>query len=200
MQRLSDHAYAATEFRECNAGSIATAEGPIVIDPPMRPTSAVAWRMELEPLGEVRYIINTEHHPDHTLGNHFFPGTVIAHEETRRRFEEGLGSLESLRERVAKFGPTELPLMKETAFPESRGVLPVGRQRPSRIAPLLGGSIRVTGRGGSGRGGRARPRVRPCSWCGSGGSPEGVGAMPRGRGHRGWAALSPGSPHGSPPT
>jgi cyclase len=126
VQRLSEHVYAATEFQGCNAGSIVTPEGLIVIDPPMRPTNAVAWRMELEPLGEVRYLINTEHHRDHILGNHFFPGTVIAHEETRRRFEEGLGSLESLRERVAKFGPTELSLMKgyrprppEITFPES---------------------------------------------------------------------------------
>ena len=112
MQRLSKHAYAAVDFQGCNAGCIATPEGLIVIDPPMRPSSALAWRLELEPLGEVRYVINTEHHRDHILGNHFFPGTVVAHEETRRRFDEGLGTLESLRERVAKFGPGELPLME----------------------------------------------------------------------------------------
>ncbi len=112
MQRLSQYAYAAVEFQGCNAGCIATPEGLIVIDPPMRPSSALAWRLELEPLGEVRYVINTEHHLDHILGNHFFPGTVIAHEETRRRFDGGLGTLESVRQRVAKFGPGEVPLME----------------------------------------------------------------------------------------
>jgi cyclase len=129
MQRVSAHAYAAVEFLGCNAGCIATEEGLIVIDPPMRPTSAVAWRMELEPLGEVRYVINTEHHLDHILGNHFFPGIVIGHEETRRRFGEGLGTLESLRQRVAKFGPGEVPLMEkyqarppEVTFPEEMGL------------------------------------------------------------------------------
>ncbi|HYB74089.1 MAG TPA: MBL fold metallo-hydrolase [Candidatus Sulfotelmatobacter sp.] len=129
MQRLSAHAYAAVEFLGCNAGCIATEEGLIVIDPPMRPTSAVAWRMELEPLGEVRYVINTEHHLDHILGNHFFPGIVVGHEDTRRRFAEGLGTLESLRQRVANFGPGEVPLMEkyqarppEVTFPEEMGL------------------------------------------------------------------------------
>ncbi len=112
MQRLSEHAYAAVEFQGCNAGCIATEEGLIVIDPPMRPSSALAWRMELEPLGEVRYVINTEHHLDHILGNHFFPGAVVAHEDTRRRFAEGLGSLESVRKRVARFGPDEVALVE----------------------------------------------------------------------------------------
>ncbi len=129
MQRLSERAYAAVEFQGCNAGCIATPEGLIVIDPPMRPSSAVAWRMELEALGEVRYVINTEHHRDHILGNHFFPGIVVAHEETRRRFDEGLGTIESLRERVAKFGPGEVPLMEhyrprppEVTFAEEMGL------------------------------------------------------------------------------
>ncbi len=129
MQRLSEHAYAAVEFQGCNAGCIATPEGLVVIDPPMRPTSAVAWRMELEPLGEVRYVINTEHHLDHILGNHFFPGIVIGHDDTRRRFEEGLGTLEFLRQRVAKFGPGEVLLMQnyrarppEITFGEEMGL------------------------------------------------------------------------------
>ncbi len=55
MQRVSEHAYAAVEFLGCNAGCIATEGGLIVIDPPMRPTSAVAWCMELEALGEVLF-------------------------------------------------------------------------------------------------------------------------------------------------
>jgi len=113
VQRLSEHAYAATEFQGCNAGLIATSRGLIVIDPPMRPSSALSWRAELKKLGEVRYVINTEHHRDHILGNHFFPGVVIGHEGTRQRFDEGLGTLEALRERVARFGADEVPLMKD---------------------------------------------------------------------------------------
>jgi len=125
MQRLSEHCYAVTEFLGCNAGCIATPEGLIVIDPPMRPTSAVAWRAELGSLGEIRYLLNTEHHLDHIMGNHFFPGIVIAHDETRRRFQEGLGSLDSVRARAARFGPDDLALMgdyrprpPEITFPE----------------------------------------------------------------------------------
>ncbi|MBI2371092.1 MAG: MBL fold metallo-hydrolase, partial [Deltaproteobacteria bacterium] len=59
MRRLSEHAYVATEFQGCNNGCVATPEGVVVIDPPMRPTSAVAWRREVETLGQVRYVVNT---------------------------------------------------------------------------------------------------------------------------------------------
>ncbi|MBI2371970.1 MAG: MBL fold metallo-hydrolase [Deltaproteobacteria bacterium] len=113
MRRLSEHTYVATEFQGCTNGCVATPDGVVVIDPPMRPTSAVAWRREVETLGQVRYVVNTEHHRDHILGNAFFPGTVVAHELTRRQFLESLGPVESVRERVAKFGPEELPLVAD---------------------------------------------------------------------------------------
>ena len=47
------------------------------------PTDAVKWRDEINKHGEVRYLINTEPHGDHTTGNCFFGGTVVAHEGTR---------------------------------------------------------------------------------------------------------------------
>ncbi len=43
---------------------------------------------KIKDLGEVRYLINTEHHIDHTFGNAFVPGTIIAHQKTKEEFWE----------------------------------------------------------------------------------------------------------------
>jgi glyoxylase-like metal-dependent hydrolase (beta-lactamase superfamily II) len=67
-------------------GAIKTPEGVILVDSPNQPTRAVRWREEVKGLGEVRYLINTEFHIDHTFGNAFLPGTVIAHQQTKDRF------------------------------------------------------------------------------------------------------------------
>jgi cyclase len=36
-----------------------------MIDTPMKPTDAVKWRDEAGKKGKIRYLINTEEHPDH---------------------------------------------------------------------------------------------------------------------------------------
>lgn len=55
-----------------------------MVDTPMLPADALNWREVISGKGEVRFIINTEHHPDHITGTHFFTGTVLSSEETRR--------------------------------------------------------------------------------------------------------------------
>jgi cyclase len=72
----------------CTVGAVRTPEGLVLIDSPNQPTRAVRWRGEVESLGEVRYLINTEFHLDHTFGNAFLPGTVIAHRKTKELFYE----------------------------------------------------------------------------------------------------------------
>jgi cyclase len=63
--------------------AIDTGEGVILIDTPMLPNDARAWRAEIEwrMKQEIIYIINTDHHRAHVIGNQYFPtATVIAHE------------------------------------------------------------------------------------------------------------------------
>ncbi|HUT70575.1 MAG TPA: MBL fold metallo-hydrolase [Desulfatiglandales bacterium] len=72
--------------RGCNPSFVTTSEGIVMIDTPMWPSDAVRWRDDLAKRGEVRYIINTHHHPDHITGNYFFPGTVVSHEEVKEMF------------------------------------------------------------------------------------------------------------------
>lgn len=53
-----------------------------MIDTPQLPTEAVEMRRYAETLGEIRYLFNTEHHPDHIFGNYYFQGagTVVHHQ------------------------------------------------------------------------------------------------------------------------
>jgi cyclase len=64
-------------------GFIITGEGVILIDTPMLPDQAQIWLEEIRKRTdeEIRYIINTDHHRGHIIGNQYFPmATVIAHE------------------------------------------------------------------------------------------------------------------------
>lgn len=74
-----------TEHMGSNNAIITTPEGVVLIDSPHRPSDAIKWRRLAESCGEVIYLFNTDHHIDHTMGNHFLPGTVVSHSGTRER-------------------------------------------------------------------------------------------------------------------
>jgi len=101
MKQVTENVYVETGLFACNLGLISTKEGNILIDTPMRPTDAVAWRDEVGKKGEIRYLINTEEHPDHTTCSSFFPGSLITHQKTResltkRATEEVVGIVKYL--------------------------------------------------------------------------------------------------------
>jgi len=109
MQQISSNIYVETGFRGSNDGFVITSEGLVMIDAPHKPTDAVKWREEIAKKGEVRYLINTEPHIDHYTGNHFFSGTVISHEGTRRAILAK--SKDELIDWVRRNDPSGLPLM-----------------------------------------------------------------------------------------
>jgi cyclase len=74
-----------TEHLGSNNSIICTREGVVLIDSPHRPSDAIRWRRTAESCGHVVYLLNTDHHIDHTLGNFFLPGTVVSHKVTRER-------------------------------------------------------------------------------------------------------------------
>jgi cyclase len=83
MRELAPNVFVETEFHGANVGAITTGEGVILIDTPMLPDDAAAWLEEIRKrTGErILYIINTDHHRGHIIGNQYFPmATVIAHE------------------------------------------------------------------------------------------------------------------------
>ncbi|HUL32099.1 MAG TPA: MBL fold metallo-hydrolase [Thermodesulfobacteriota bacterium] len=99
MKQITPNVYVETEFIGSNVSFVTTRAGVIMVDSPMIPTDALRWRGEILDRGAIRYLINTEHHPDHVAGNFFFPGTVLSSEKTRR---EILGlPLEEFRKRIA---------------------------------------------------------------------------------------------------
>ena len=88
MLNVTENVFAETNVRGCNPGYVITSEGVVVIDTPQLPTHAVRMRQEVEKKGPIRYLINTEHHVDHIVGNYYFngAGTVISHIEVYKEF------------------------------------------------------------------------------------------------------------------
>lgn len=83
MQQLTSNVFVETGIRGCNPGFVVTSEGIVLIDTPFEVSFVNKWQEELAIRGEVRYIINTESHLDHSLNNALFSGTVVAHRATR---------------------------------------------------------------------------------------------------------------------
>lgn len=88
MERVTENVYFETGLRGCNPGFVVTDEGVVVVDTPQLPTRAVAMRGLAESHGEIKYLINTEHHVDHIFGNYYFKGagTVVNHRGLYERF------------------------------------------------------------------------------------------------------------------
>ena len=84
IREIASDIFVETDFHGANVAYVRTDEGVILIDTPMLPNEARQWRAEIEEkTGQpIVYIINTDHHRAHVIGNQFFPtATVIAHEQ-----------------------------------------------------------------------------------------------------------------------
>jgi cyclase len=88
MEQVTDRIWTETRVRGCNPSFVTTSKGPVVIDTPQLPTKAVAMRDEVEAIGPIQYLVNTEHHVDHIFGNYWFKGrtTIIHHQGVHERF------------------------------------------------------------------------------------------------------------------
>ena len=88
-------------YAQVTAGVIVGPQWAVVIDTLALPEETLGMREFIEhELGvQVRYVINTHYHADHTWGNCFFPGaTVIGHAKCRELLiEHGAPSLEGAR-------------------------------------------------------------------------------------------------------
>lgn len=114
LRRLTDRVYVETAHLGSNQGIVVGGDGTVVlVDAPHRPTDAIAWADTVQALGAPRLLINTDHHPDHTIGNRWVPGAVVAHRLTRERLIADAPTHEYLRDLFAVIDPDAVALVDD---------------------------------------------------------------------------------------
>ncbi|HYN87737.1 MAG TPA: MBL fold metallo-hydrolase, partial [Ardenticatenaceae bacterium] len=108
MQSLARGVLVRSGYRGANLGLIETQEGVVLVDTPMLPTVAQAWAATVRAHGPVKYIVNTDHLQEHSMGNRFIEGDVVAHEETRDRMRMTEKAREQYRKYVVENDPDEI--------------------------------------------------------------------------------------------
>jgi cyclase len=143
-ERVSENVYwfQSEIYAQVTAGVVAGPQWAIVIDTLALPEETLAIRDFVEhELGvQVRYVINTHYHADHTWGNCFFPGaTIIAHSLCRQLLaERGAPALENARRQNQTFRQVKIALPHLT-FNQGNLALRVGKKNLS-IMPAPGHS------------------------------------------------------------
>jgi cyclase len=109
VREIAPNIFVETEYHGANVAFIATGEGVILIDTPMLPKEARHWHDVIREHTDekILYIINTDHHRAHVIGNQHFPtATVIAHE---RAWKEMKSYGDSFRTRLINMYRDRIP-------------------------------------------------------------------------------------------
>jgi len=88
VRELADRVYLETGFEGGNVGAILTERGALLVDAPMLPPEARAWRATVASLdgGVIYGVVNTDYHPEHFIGNAaLMPTRVWGHEAGARQ-------------------------------------------------------------------------------------------------------------------
>jgi cyclase len=113
MFEIDDNIFVETEKLGSNNAIIATPDGLVLVDTPHRPSDAIRWRRLVESMGRVEYLIHTDHHIDHTMGNYFLPGRIVSHAKTRERLMNAAPTRQYLEDLLAVIDPEALRYMDE---------------------------------------------------------------------------------------
>ncbi len=129
-------------YAQVTAGVIVGPQWAVVIDTLALPEETLGIRefIEHELSVQVRYVINTHYHADHTWGNCFFPGaTIISHARCRQLLiERGIPSLESAKKQNLGLRQVKIVLPHMT-FDAGELTLRVGKKN-LMISPAFGHS------------------------------------------------------------
>ena len=82
IQKLKDRLLVETEYIGANVSCVSTQKGLVLIDTPFLPEDAREWKEKItsETGQEIAYIINTDDHFDHVMGNEFLSRNIICHD------------------------------------------------------------------------------------------------------------------------
>ncbi len=143
-ERIADNVYwfQSEIYAQVTAGAIVGSNWAVLVDTLAVPQETLEMRAYLEEtLGvQVRYIINTIYHADHTFGNCFFPGAVVIGHSLCRKLmaEHNQKALESARGQNPEFSRIKLQLPSLT-FDSGTLSLQIGK-RHIKIFPTPGSS------------------------------------------------------------
>ncbi|GEL25396.1 MBL fold metallo-hydrolase [Pseudonocardia sulfidoxydans NBRC 16205] len=111
LQQVSAHVHVETAHLGSNNSIIAGADGVALVDTPHKPTDAIAWRTVVDGFGRTRFVVNTDHHPDHTIGNFWMAGEVVSHRGTRDRLLNEAPDHDYLARLFDRIDPEAVPLL-----------------------------------------------------------------------------------------
>ncbi|MCB9460095.1 MAG: MBL fold metallo-hydrolase [Anaerolineaceae bacterium] len=131
-ERVTDtiHVFRSDLYVQVTAGLVMTEAGAVLIDTLLYPeeTAAIKRFVEQRLGSHVKYLINTHHHADHTLGTCFFPDAhVISHRLCRELLDtRGRDAIRSMQESSNDLADTQV-VLPATVF-DDQMTLTVGDQ------------------------------------------------------------------------
>ncbi|WP_162529791.1 MBL fold metallo-hydrolase [Nocardioides caldifontis] len=111
LKQITSRVHVETAHLGSNNSIVVGDDGLILVDSPHRPTDAIRWNETVSAFGETRFVVNTDHHPDHTIGNFWQGGEVVAHQGTRRRLLEEPPTHEYLADLFARIDPDAVAML-----------------------------------------------------------------------------------------
>ena len=89
METYKNRILVETEYIGANVSCITTEKGLVLVDSPFLSKDAKEWatRIREETGQEIAYVINTDHHYDHVMGNAFLTDNVICHTTAAKGLE-----------------------------------------------------------------------------------------------------------------
>lgn len=109
MQQFGERIFVETEYLGANVTCILTQKGAVLIDSPMLKKDALKWSSIIQKMNvDIAYLINTDHHFDHVMGNEFLTNSVICH-STAAMGIKALNDKKILKEIITRTFPDLLP-------------------------------------------------------------------------------------------
>ena len=143
-ERVADNVYIFTSelYAKVNAGAVVGSDYSVVIDTLAYPSETMEIKEFLETrMGKpVRYVINTHHHSDHSLGTCFFPDAIVfSHALCRTLLDtQSRAALAAAKEHNAELRDVEI-VLPDVIFEHGTLSLRVGK-RTLEMIPLPGHS------------------------------------------------------------